>query len=65
MATIGPGYGIAVESTLGAIELATRLEGILLDPVYSGKRFAGLIGLIRSEFFRVLAHWWLCRFVCP
>ncbi|MDP6190425.1 MAG: D-cysteine desulfhydrase, partial [Gammaproteobacteria bacterium] len=40
------------ESTLEAISLAARLEGILLDPVYSGKGMAGLIGLIRQGFFR-------------
>ena len=31
--------------------LVAKMEGILLDPVYSGKGFAGLIGLIRSGFF--------------
>ena len=53
---VGPGYGIAAESTLEAIGLAARLEGILLDPVYSGKGFAGLVGLIRSGFFTLDQH---------
>ncbi len=31
--------------------LASRFEGILLDPVYSGKGFAGLVALVRQGFF--------------
>lgn len=31
--------------------MAGRLEGLLLDPVYSGKGFAGLLGLIRAGRF--------------
>ena len=34
-----------------AIRLVARTEGILLDPVYSGKGMAGLIGLIRAGRF--------------
>lgn len=34
-----------------AIQAFARLEGILLDPVYTGKAAAGLIGLIRRGFF--------------
>lgn len=49
---VGAGYGIPAESTLEAITLAARLEGLLLDPVYSAKGFAGLIGLTRSGFFK-------------
>ena len=49
---VGEGYGIPAESTLEAIELTARTEGILLDPVYSGKGMAGLIGLVRSGFFK-------------
>ena len=48
---VGEGYGLPADSTLEAIALVARMEGILLDPVYSGKGFAGLIGLIRSGFF--------------
>ena len=36
---------------LEAVRLTARLEGILLDPVYSGKGMAGLIGLIRQGHF--------------
>lgn len=39
----GPHYGIPDTSTLPALELAARQEGLLLDPVYSGKGFAGLL----------------------
>lgn len=48
---VGNGYGIPAQSTLDAIMLAARLEGILLDPVYSGKGFAGMLGLASSGFF--------------
>ena len=49
---VGAGYGVPAESTLEAIELTARCEGILLDPVYSGKGMAGLIGLVRNGFFQ-------------
>lgn len=49
---VGAGYGIPAESTLEAIELFARHEGILLDPVYSGKGAAGLIDLIRKGHFK-------------
>jgi len=49
---VGEGYGIPAESTLEAISLTARQEGILLDPVYSAKGMAGLIGLIRQDFFK-------------
>jgi L-cysteate sulfo-lyase len=48
---IGPGYGIPTEGTIAAIRLAAEHEGLLLDPVYSGKAMAGLIDLCRSGFF--------------
>jgi 1-aminocyclopropane-1-carboxylate deaminase/D-cysteine desulfhydrase-like pyridoxal-dependent ACC family enzyme len=35
-----------------ALSLMATKEGILLDPVYSGKAFDGLIGLIKSNFFQ-------------
>lgn len=34
-----------------AVKLAARLEGVLFDPVYSGKGLAGLIDLIRKGHF--------------
>lgn len=45
---IGDGYGLPAPSTFEAIRLVAETEGILMDPVYSGKGMAGLIGLIRS-----------------
>jgi L-cysteate sulfo-lyase len=48
---VGPGYGQLTPRTVEAIKLTARHEGILLDPVYSGKGMAGLIGLIRQGFF--------------
>jgi L-cysteate sulfo-lyase len=44
----GPAYGIAHEATVEAIRLGARLEGLVLDPIYSGKGLAGLIALIKS-----------------
>jgi L-cysteate sulfo-lyase len=48
----GPAYGVPDETTLEAICLAARLEALALDPVYSGKGMAGLIGLIRAGRFQ-------------
>lgn len=48
---VGKGYGMPTEGTLEAIRLTAELEGILLDPVYSGKGMAGLIAQIRNGFF--------------
>ena len=44
-------YGAVDKSTIEAIGMAARLEALLVDPVYSGKGFAGLIGLARSGHF--------------
>lgn len=49
---VGEGYGIPAESTIEAISLLARQEGILLDPVYSAKGMAGLIGMVRQGFFK-------------
>ncbi len=49
---VGEGYGVPAASTLEAIKLAARFEGLLLDPVYTGKGFAGLVGLTRQGFFK-------------
>ncbi len=48
---IGTGYGEPTESMIEATKLLARKEAILLDPVYTGKAFAGLIGLIRNKKF--------------
>ncbi len=44
----GPAYGVPDSTTVEAIHLAARTEGMLTDPVYEGKSLAGLIGMIRS-----------------
>ena len=49
---IGEGYGFPAPSTIEAIQLLAKLEGILLDPVYSGKGMAGLIDLCRKGLFK-------------
>jgi 1-aminocyclopropane-1-carboxylate deaminase len=43
----GDFYGIPVQSTIDAITLTGRLEGMIIDPVYEGKSMAGLIDLVR------------------
>ncbi|MDP6772183.1 MAG: pyridoxal-phosphate dependent enzyme, partial [Anaerolineales bacterium] len=48
---VGEGYGIPTNETIEAIQLLAQKEGILLDPVYSGKAMAGLIDLIRKGVF--------------
>lgn len=42
---VGPGYGKPSESGIAAIRRAARSEGVLLDPVYTGKAMAGVIAL--------------------
>ncbi len=45
---MGGGYAVLTEAEREAIRLVARTEGILLDPVYTGKAMAGLMGLIRQ-----------------
>lgn len=40
---VGPGYGVADAATLATIRRVARTEGLLLDPVYTGKAFNGLV----------------------
>lgn len=49
---VGPGYGQPTQEMVDAVRLLARLEGILLDPVYSGKGFAGLLAMIRAGAFK-------------
>ena len=44
---VGEGYGIPTDAMLEAVTLAAAEEGLLLDPVYTGKAMAGLIDLVR------------------
>ena len=48
---IGEGYGLPTDSMREAVSLLARLEGLLFDPVYSGKGLAGLIDLVRKGHF--------------
>ncbi|MDR2442555.1 MAG: D-cysteine desulfhydrase [Deltaproteobacteria bacterium] len=48
---LGPGYSIPDQGTLEAIRLLAKNEAILVDPVYTGKALAGLVGLARSGYF--------------
>jgi L-cysteate sulfo-lyase len=50
---VGAGYGIPTAGMNEAVLLLARLEGLLFDPVYSGKALAGMIDLVRKgEFAR-------------
>lgn len=49
---VGPGYSLPTQEMVEAVELMARTEAILLDPVYTGKTFSGLIGLIRQGRFK-------------
>jgi len=49
---VGQGYGFSTPGSIDAIQTLARLEGILLDPVYTGKGMAGLIDLIRRGMFK-------------
>lgn len=58
---IGPGYGIPTPECLDAILTFARREGILLDPVYTGKAAAGMLdhirkGLVPAEATVVFIH---------
>lgn len=48
---VGSGYAKPTDSMREALSLAARFEGLVLDPVYTGKAFAGLIALARSGRF--------------
>ncbi len=48
---VGPGYSLPTPEMANAVKMLARTEGILLDPVYTGKAMAGLIDLVRKGFF--------------
>jgi D-cysteine desulfhydrase len=48
---VGPGYSLPTPEMIEAVRLLASVEGVLLDPVYTGKAMAGLIGLIRRGHF--------------
>jgi L-cysteate sulfo-lyase len=47
-----PAYGLPNDAMIAAVKLMARTEGILLDPVYSGKAFAGLMAMIGQGRFK-------------
>jgi 1-aminocyclopropane-1-carboxylate deaminase/D-cysteine desulfhydrase-like pyridoxal-dependent ACC family enzyme len=47
----GSGYGAITEGALEAITLAARCEGLVLDPVYTGKAMAALVRAVREGRF--------------
>jgi D-cysteine desulfhydrase len=49
---VGPGYSLPTLEMAEAVRLLARTECILLDPVYTGKAMAGLIGLARMDYFK-------------
>ena len=46
------GYGVLTEPEREAVHLFAKHEGLLLDPVYTGRAAAGMIDLIRTKFFK-------------
>ncbi|MDR2123949.1 MAG: D-cysteine desulfhydrase [Desulfovibrio sp.] len=48
---VGPGYSFPTAGMREAVTMTARTEGVLLDPVYTGKAMAGLIDLIRKGVF--------------
>jgi L-cysteate sulfo-lyase len=48
---VGPGYGVPTDAMNDALLTLARLEGLLFDPVYTGKALAGLIELVRAGHF--------------
>jgi L-cysteate sulfo-lyase len=49
--TLGPGYGIPTDEVIDAVKRTAQLEGLLLDPVYTGKAMAALFDLVRRGRF--------------
>ena len=45
----GPGYGIPYDEQIRWMKRAARVEGLLLDPVYTGKAFYGLVSQIQKK----------------
>ena len=49
---VGPGYSLPTAEMAEAVRMLARLEGILMDPVYTGKAMAGCIDLVRKGVFK-------------
>ena len=48
----GAGYGVLTDAEREAVNLFAKYEGLLLDPVYTGRAAAGMIDLVRKGFFK-------------
>jgi D-cysteine desulfhydrase len=46
------GYGVLTDAEREAVKLLAKYEGLLIDPVYTGRAAAGMIDLIRKGFFK-------------
>jgi D-cysteine desulfhydrase len=53
---VGPGYSLPTPQMIEAVRLLAKTEGVLLDPVYTGKAMAGLIDLVRRGTFKAGEH---------
>jgi D-cysteine desulfhydrase len=53
---VGPGYSLPTPEMAEAVRMLARLEGILMDPIYTGKAMAGLIDLIRKGYISKEEH---------
>lgn len=49
---VGPGYGLPTDGMRNAVKLLAQTEGLLFDPVYSGKGLDGLIDQIKQGYFK-------------
>lgn len=49
---VGAGYAIETDEMIESVQMIARTEGLLLDPVYTGKTFSGLIGLNKLGHFK-------------
>jgi len=58
---VGPGYGVPTEAAFDAMALMARTEGVILDPIYTGKTFAALLdhiaqGIVPRDANVVFVH---------
>jgi len=53
---VGPGYSLPTPEMVEAVRMLAQVEGILLDPVYTGKTMAGLMALVRRGTFKKGEH---------
>jgi L-cysteate sulfo-lyase len=49
---VGAGYSVLTEPVMTALTLAARTEGLLLDPIYTGRALAGLVSAVSEEHIK-------------